>query len=68
MHLSRRSPSSFWLLTSFVIFTLVFSLSFARAQVVGASISGTVRDASGAAVVGLMSRSRMKRRAPFAIW
>ncbi|MGB7199028.1 MAG: carboxypeptidase-like regulatory domain-containing protein, partial [Acidobacteriaceae bacterium] len=52
MQRSRRSSISIWLLLSFVLFAGLFSLPVARAQVVGASISGTIRDASGAAVVG----------------
>ncbi|MGC1873091.1 MAG: carboxypeptidase-like regulatory domain-containing protein [Acidobacteriaceae bacterium] len=51
MQRSRRSSISIWLL-SFVIVAGPFSLPFARAQVVGATISGTVHDPSGAAVVG----------------
>jgi Carboxypeptidase regulatory-like domain len=52
MQHSRRNSISIRLLLSFVIFAGLFWLPFAHSQVVGASISGTVRDASGAAVVG----------------
>ncbi len=48
----RRSPISFWLFSLFVIFAVMFPFSAAQAQVVGATISGTIRDASGAAIAG----------------
>ena len=51
MQRSRRSSISIWLL-SIVIFAGLFSLPAAHSQVVGASISGTIHDASGAAIVG----------------
>jgi hypothetical protein len=52
IHLFRPRPISFWHLALFVILAATFPFSVARAQVVGGSISGTVHDASGAAVVG----------------
>jgi hypothetical protein len=48
----RRSSISFWLLSLLVIFVMMFPFFPARAQAVGATISGTVRDASGAAIAG----------------
>ena len=48
----RRSPISFWLLSLFVIFAVMFPFSPPKRQVVGATISGTIRDASGAAIAG----------------
>ena len=51
MQRSRHSSISIWLF-SIVIFAGPFSLPAAHSQVVGASISGTIHDASGAAIVG----------------
>lgn len=47
-----RSLAFSWLPLLFVILALTFPVSHAPAQVVGATISGTVRDASGAAIAG----------------